>query len=154
MVPSEAQSTIAILHGSAGGTSSNFFTYVARGDLALSLPFGSRLKSTISWTGRRQDDDLLPPTVNSASIFGFDLADWSTPAAPSQSGADAKIDTWLLDTAFESRPWRPLRLKARFRYYDLSNDTDYDAFNPVTSEFGYIVEDGGNASIFGPSLLA
>lgn len=122
-----------------------------KGDVAISLPFRSRLTSTVSWGTMRQDDDLLPPTVNSVVIpggpFTVDLGNWNTTAALSQTQSDARIDTLLVDTALYLNPWKPLRFKARLRYYDQDNDTDYTALNPQTGEYGYIVEDGGEAVV-------
>lgn len=122
------------------------------GDLAVALPLRSRLKATVSWQTLRQDDDLLPPTINSVTVAGVDLATWSTPSALSQGSADARIDTLLVDATLEIRPRDKLRVRARYRRYQEDNDTRYVAFNPGTGEYGYIVEDGGSASLFGAAF--
>ena len=122
------------------------------GDVALALPFHSRVKTTVSWQTMRQDEALLPPTINSVSVGGIDLTDWNSAAALSDDDADAHVDTFLVDATLEVRHWRALRIRGRYRYFDQGNDTRYVAFNPRTSEYGYIVEDGGNASLFGPAF--
>ena len=122
------------------------------GVLALALPAHSRLKTTISWQTMRQDDDLLPPTVNSVTVAGIDLSDWNGVTALSDRDADAQIDTLLVDATLRVQPWRALRIRGRYRYYRQDNDTSYVAFNPGTGEYGYIVEDGGNPSLFGAAF--
>jgi MtrB/PioB family decaheme-associated outer membrane protein len=120
-----------------------------RAELGLALPLRSRLAGTVSWARTRQDEDLLPPTVNGAQLGSIDLADWSTRAALSQDSADASIDQVLLDVDLFSSPWRPLRLRAGFRYADQDTDNDYTARNPETGEIGYVVEDGGHGATLG-----
>lgn len=122
-----------------------------RGDVALALPLRGRLTTTVSWSTRRQDEPLLPPTVNDVVLLGLvDLTEWNTTAALSRTEADAEIDTLLVDLALHLNPWRPLRLKLRARHYDQDNDTSYTAFNALAGAYGYIIEDGGHAETFGP----
>jgi MtrB/PioB family decaheme-associated outer membrane protein len=125
-----------------------------KGDVALALPFDSRLAGSVAWGRMKQNDRLLPPTINDVTL-GFpivlvDLNNWNTPDALSTSRANAQIDTLLVDVLLQSRPWRPLTLKARIRSFDQDNDTSYKAENPITGELGYIVEDGGHAAVFPP----
>jgi Putative outer membrane beta-barrel porin, MtrB/PioB len=120
-----------------------------RGDLAIQLPADARFTATASWTRMRQDDDLLPPTVNTGTVGGFanavTLDPWSTSAAVSRGGADATVDTLLVNGDLRVQPWRRLRIGARARYYERENLTDYTAFNPLTGQIGYIAEDGALA---------
>jgi MtrB/PioB family decaheme-associated outer membrane protein len=123
-----------------------------KGDLAVPLPWRSRFTGTVSWGTMRQDEDLLPPTVNSVFLpgigpFSIDLSEWNTTAALSQDSANADIDTLLLNASLRTNFWKPLRLEARYRYYDQDNDTRYLAFNPLTGEYGYIVTDGGQGAL-------
>lgn len=118
-----------------------------RADLGVALPLRGRLKSTVSWSTGRQDESLLPPTINSANIGGIDLSQWSSAAALSERTADASVDHLLVDVDVYASPWRPLRLRAGFRHSDQETDTDYTALNPQTGEYGYIVEDGGQAVV-------
>ena len=118
-----------------------------RGDLAVTLPWNSRFISTVSWSRAQQNDDLVPPTVNSGrvgagSIGTIDLDLWNQPASLAQRHADASIDTLLVDAALQSTPWKPLRLGAHVRVLDQDDDTRYTAENPLADEIGYIGEDG------------
>jgi MtrB/PioB family decaheme-associated outer membrane protein len=123
-----------------------------RADLGLALPLRGRLKSTVSWSTGRQDEDLLPPTINAGVVGGVDLAPWSSRAALSEDSASASVDHLLVDVDVYASPWRPLRLRAGFRHSDQDTDTDYTAWNPQTAEYGYIVEDGGHAQIGFPGF--
>ncbi|MEB2343800.1 MAG: MtrB/PioB family outer membrane beta-barrel protein [Deltaproteobacteria bacterium] len=120
----------------------------ARGELALALPWSGRFVGTASWSRARQDDDLLPPTINGGSVgrgpFGsVDLDLWSQPGSRARSHADAGIDQLLLDGSLQLSPWRPLRLSARLRFLDHDDDTAYTAWNPLAGRIGYVAEDGG-----------
>jgi hypothetical protein len=129
----------------------------AKGEVALELPLDGRLAATLSWSRMRQDAELLPPTVNSgvvgapptvnsgvvgAGSNAVNLGLWNTRAALGEGSADAAVGTWLANADLRVRPWRPLRLGARFRYFRRKNHTDYTAFNPSTGQIGYIAEDG------------
>ncbi|MEE8558892.1 MAG: MtrB/PioB family decaheme-associated outer membrane protein, partial [Myxococcota bacterium] len=120
-----------------------------KGDLALGLPMQTRLTTTVSWSTLRQDDDLVPPTVNDVTFGAIDLNDWNSGASLSRSKADARIDTLLVDARLQTSPIRGLRIRTRVRYFDEDNDTRYTARNPITGELGYIIEDGGLAAVFG-----
>ena len=119
----------------------------ARGEVAAALPWRGRFVGTASWSRTRQDDDLLPPTVNGGSVgrgaFGsVDLDLWNQPGSRARSRADAAIDQLLLDGSLQFSPWRPLRLSARVRLLDHDDDTAYTAWNPLAGRIGYVGEDG------------
>lgn len=119
----------------------------ARGELAVALPWRGRFVGTASWSRARQDDDLLPPTINGGSVgrggFGsIDLDLWNQQGSRARSRADAAIDQLLLDGSLQFSPWRPLRLSARVRLLDHDDDTAYTAWNPLAGRIGYIAEDG------------
>ncbi|MBW2419149.1 MAG: MtrB/PioB family outer membrane beta-barrel protein [Deltaproteobacteria bacterium] len=119
-----------------------------RGELVVDLPLSSRLRALVSWGTMRQDDPLLPPTIEDGIVGpdAVDLALWNTTDALSRSTARARIDTLLVDARWRTRPVRAFDFEIRFRYYDESNRTDYTAFNPSTGELGYIAEDAGPGS--------
>ncbi len=124
-----------------------------RADAALNLPLRSRITGVFSWSRSTQDQDLLPPTISDVTIGTIDLANWNTPSALSSTSAHARVDQLLLDFDFSSNPWRPLRLRGGLRYSDRDTQTDYQAFNPSTGEYGYIVEDGGFGASLGPDFV-
>lgn len=82
---------------------------------AVNLPFGSRLMGTISYGWMRQDQAFLPSTTNSALAVA--------PSPLPASSPHAKIDTLLMDYALNTRLHRDVSLTARYRYYQLDNDT-------------------------------
>ena len=88
----------------------------------LRIPvWGSRLTadaSTSRWTQNRR---FLPYTVNTAITSPFRADD---PANLPQSSLDGEIDVSTLSLFFTSRPTRALGFTARYRVYDLSNDTN------------------------------
>ena len=77
------------------------------------LPFKGRISGTAAWGWMKQDDDLIPYTINSAI---------ATPALP-QDSADADVKTYLYNVLLSARPTGKLHLKGRFRYYEYDNDT-------------------------------
>jgi putative beta-barrel porin MtrB/PioB len=124
-----------------------------RGDVAVDMPLRSRLTTAISWSRSSQNQDLLPPTVSTGTVGTVNLANWNTGAALSRKSARARVDNLLTDLHFTTSPWRPLRLRAGYRFTNQDTQTDYIAFNPQTKQFGYIVEDGGHASVLGQDYL-
>jgi MtrB/PioB family decaheme-associated outer membrane protein len=124
-----------------------------RADMAVNMPMRSRLTSAISWARSTQNQDLLPPTISNVTIGTFDLANWDTTAALSTKSAHARVDQLLVDVALSVNPWRPLRFRGGYRYTNQETDTNYTAFNPLTGQYGYIVEDGGHAAVLGPDYL-
>src|SRR5262249_47443418 len=71
----------------------------------------------------------------------------------STKSAHARVDNVLVDIEFHTNTWRPLALRAGYKFTNQETGTNYTAFNPETGQFGYIVEDGGHGSIFGPSSI-
>jgi len=120
-----------------------------KADLAARLPLDGRFTATASWTRMRQDQDLLPPTVNSGTIGSLNLDAWNTAAALGQSSADTEVETLLLRGDLLLRPWKRLRIGARVRYFDRNDKSAYTACNPSTGEAGYITEDGALAALAG-----
>jgi MtrB/PioB family decaheme-associated outer membrane protein len=124
-----------------------------KADLAYRLPLRGQLTSTLSWSRMYQDDDLLPSTLNSGRTFtGIDMDQWNSVASLPRQSADAEITNWLFQLGLQLSPWDPLTLKAKFRYYNEANDTDYTAFNPLTGQYGLILEDGAQGGeVFRPT---
>ena len=124
-----------------------------RADMAVNMPLRSRLTSAISWSRSTQNQDLLPPTIQSGTIGTTDLANWNTGAALSTKSAHARVDQILVDVDLHLNPWRPLQLRGGYRFSNQDTKTNYLAFNPETGQFGYIVEDGGFGALFGETFL-
>ena len=111
-------------------------------DFAAQLPRSGRATFAASWSRMTQNDQMLPPTVNSGQIGALDLDQWNTQSALQRKSANARVETLLLHGDLAFRPWKRLRLGARARYFDRNNETHYTARNPLTNEYGYITEDG------------
>jgi MtrB/PioB family decaheme-associated outer membrane protein len=77
------------------------------------LPFKGRISGTAAWGWMKQDDDLIPYTINTAI---------ATPALPDNS-ADADVKTYLYNVLLSARPTNKMHVKGRFRYYEYDNDT-------------------------------
>jgi len=122
-------------------------------DVAANLPLRSRVIGVFSWSTSRQNDALLPPTINDGAIGSTNLSDWNTVAALSSHNAHVRIDDLLANLGLIANPWQPLRLRADVKWTDQDTDNHYVAFNPQTGQFGYIVEDGGHGLTSGPSYL-
>lgn len=106
---------------------------------------GGQWSASLSYLQMRQDDALLPHTINSGRIEvlePIDLDDWNTVASLSRTHADAAIDAVRLFTRGQGRLRDDLRWTAELSWYDEDNDTAYVNFNPLTGQFGALVQDG------------
>lgn len=117
-------------------------------DAAMPLArWNGRLTTSASYSTARQNQQLLTPTLGEALVNAagqtIDLSLWSSRAALSQNSADAQVERLSLRTNLQLAPARKWRVSVRLRYDDESNSTDYTAFNPLTSQYGYIALDGG-----------
>src|SRR5262245_10249382 len=100
----------------------------ATGAYELPLDFPARIATTFSYGLRRQDDDFLPHTINSA------LAGDPGLVLP-QDSLDGKVQTYLANVLLTARPLPALDLRASYRYYDFHNDT------PVIQFPSHVVND-------------
>jgi MtrB/PioB family decaheme-associated outer membrane protein len=103
----------------APDNSLNRFHATGTYDLPLEIP--ARLATTFAYGLRQQDDDFLPHTIN-PTIAGDP---W---LVLPQNGLDGKVQTYLANVLFTARPFPELDLRARYRYYDLDNDSDIIEF--------------------------
>lgn len=81
---------------------------------SVKLPARSRLVGTVAFGWARQNEPLLPHTINSALV---------APGVP-RTMAEASGQTASTYLAFTSRPARRVTVSARHRYYQFDNDTD------------------------------
>ena len=124
----------------------------ARGELSRVLPWHGRFTTTVSWSRGTQDEQLIPPTVNSGTVGSLfnglvDLDQWNQRASLPRKRAQAAVFTWLVDSVVRLQPWTSLRLGARLHLYDWNDQTRWTAFNPIAGtagvgQIGYIAEDG------------
>lgn len=101
-------------------------------DLGIRLPLSGRLTTSVSWTQMRQNQRLLPATINPNLTF-FDIL-------PRQR-ADARVDHLLVQSKIRMKPISRVTLQLGFRLFLRDNDTKYFALNPTNGEYGYVTED-------------
>jgi MtrB/PioB family decaheme-associated outer membrane protein len=113
-------------------------------DWSAALPLQGRASGGLSLARMTQDDALIAPTVNSGLLGGgaVDLANWNTTDALSRRSAGARIDTKLAHLEGSFSPAQDLSLLARLRHYEEDNRAQYNAFNPLTGQYGYLALDG------------
>jgi MtrB/PioB family decaheme-associated outer membrane protein len=109
-------STTAPSQGRMALTPSNTYHTVSTA-ASVKLPARSRLVGTVALGWARQNEPLLPHTINTAIV---------SPAVPRVS-ADSSGQTAATYLAFTSRPIRRVTFTARHRYYEF--DTETPAFH-------------------------
>jgi hypothetical protein len=129
--------------------------YNVRAEYARALPefFRGNLAATVSLGSMRQDENLLPPTTfaltgGSVAAGGVSLANaWNTPNALSRQSADLKADTSMADLTLSARPASGLDVRGKLRYQEARYSGQYDSCNPLTGQWGRILNDGSGLSI-------
>ena len=135
-------------------------SYNVRAEYGRSMPnwLNSRLTATVSLSTLRQDDDLVAPTtldLQGISINGVSAYNnWNTTRALSQTSANAQIDTQLFDVGLVMRPTDKLDVKGKIRYYGTDNKTDYLSCNPLTGQWGRLLNDGSGGAFVVPNTTA
>lgn len=135
--------------------------YRVKGEYARALPdlWNGRLTATIAAARMTQNDALIAPTtlpLTGITINNVSAANvWNTTAALQQQSADAEIDTTLVNVALTVNPLKELSVKGYYRYYSTDNSTEYTACNPLTSQWGRLINDGsGGAFVSNAAYLA
>ena len=159
------------LNGSTGLTSSQFPQgrfdlapgnehYHLKGEYGRSLPglYQGNFTATVALGTMRQDDALIPPspyTLAGGTAQGVSLANnWNTVSALSRQSADARVDTRMADLSLSLKPASALGVKAKLRYYETENHTQYLSCNPLTGQFGRIINDGSGISLVNVNTTA
>jgi MtrB/PioB family decaheme-associated outer membrane protein len=126
-----------------------------KGEYARALPdfFKGQLTATVALGTMRQDEALIAPTAFSlaggtTTAGGVPLGNqWNTTDALSRPSADARIDTRLADFALSLRPGKDVDVRGKLRYYETRNSTQYLSCNPLTGQWGRILNDGSGLSL-------
>ena len=119
----------------------------------LPQPFRGNFTAAVAVGSMRQDDNLMAPTDlpltgGTVAAGGASLANaWNTPAALSRETARARIDTALADFSLAMKPAAALDVKAKLRYYETDNAMQYEACNPLTGQWGRLLNEGSGLSI-------
>jgi hypothetical protein len=161
------------LNGSSG-LSPNTFTqgrhgsapdnehYNLKGEYARALPgfYRGNFTASLAAGTMRQDDALaaptdLPLTGGTVAAGGVSLANaWNTTNALTRQSAGKRMDTFLVDMGLALRPTSALDAKAKVRYYETRNLSEYLSCNPLTGQFGRIMNDGSGLSLAGVNTTA
>ncbi|MBL8298323.1 MAG: MtrB/PioB family outer membrane beta-barrel protein [Rhodanobacteraceae bacterium] len=133
-----------------------------RAGLTRRLPWNGEFHVTAAAGRMSQDDGLIAP-IDCSGTFGVDIdgsgvpsaanpllhncADWNTPAALSRDSADLRIDTYSFDSRLVLQPLPALQVRGGVRFHREDYRNAYLAYNPITGDYGYITENGAQASI-------
>jgi hypothetical protein len=135
--------------------------YNVRGEIVQKLPhfLKSRVTGVFAGGQMRQNDALIPPalepltggTINGVSTTGV----WNTTNALSQTTADRQIGTRLADVGIVMNPSRDFTVRGKVRYYGTNNESsDYVACNPLTGQWGRLLNNGSGGSFVTPNTAA
>ncbi len=134
--------------------------YKAKVEYARQLPalMNGRLSIVAAATRSAQDDRLVAPTqlaLTGGTFDGVPAANaWNTTDALTRRSAGARIDTTLLDMGLALNPSRQVAVRASFRRYETDNGADYVSCNPLTGQWGRLLNDGsGGAFVNVPAYL-
>lgn len=129
--------------------------YNLKGEYSRAFPdfHKANLTATVAFGSTRQDDALYAPTQypltgGRVTDGGVSLANnWNTTDALTRSSADSRIDTRLADLALTVKPAGALDVKGKLRYYETRNDSGYLSCNPLTGQWGRLLNDGSGLSL-------
>jgi hypothetical protein len=130
--------------------------YTLKLEAAHAMPdfYRSRITAVLQTTSTRQNDALLPSVVQPGLLVNGLDGQWNTQASLSKSTAGAKIDSRLADLGLAMAPVDGLDLRAKLRHYETSNSTEYWACNPLTGQWGRLINNGSSAVTANPAVNA
>ena len=118
----------------------------------------SRFTGVVSLARSEQNDNLIPwalEPLTGGTINGVSTANvWNTPGSLTRQSADARIDTTLVDLGIILNPAPALAVKGKVRYFDTDNSTEFFACNPLTGQWGRLLNNGSGGSFVTPNLTA
>jgi len=94
----------------------------ASAGILYKLPLNSRITADVGFGRWTQDDTFVPYTTNTAIREAF-AGPGGTPTPLPASSLDGEINTTTFNLQFTSKPLRNTNVTARYRSYDLDNDT-------------------------------
>jgi Putative outer membrane beta-barrel porin, MtrB/PioB len=126
------------------------------------LPMNGEASLTAGVGEMNQNDNLIPPT-NCTGTFGFSsngtfnigpqnpqlfpCSQWNTTVALSQQTANMLIVTTLTQATIVLQPTSDVSVRGGAKYYREDYRNQYVNFNPQNGSYGYVAENGGQASI-------
>lgn len=114
----------------------------------------SRVSAVFQATSTRQNDALLPMVVQPGLLVNGLDGQWNTAASLSKPTAGARIDSKLADLGWTLAPANGLDLRAKLRHYETNNDTEYWACNPLTGQWGRLINNGSAAVTANPAVTS
>jgi len=127
-----------------------------KGDFSRKFPefYKGRLSASYAWTSSQQDDAIrtpiqqglaLPTQAAGAGGAVFNVNNWNgvngSPTSRSSSGL--RVDSHLYNLSLSLNPLDDLNVKGTIRHYETKNKSGtYYAYNPLTGEWGYGVQEG------------
>ena len=124
--------------------------YNVKGEYARALPsfYRGNFTALISASSSKQNDNLIPSTPYAGAVVnGVTGGAWETTSSLSKQTAGARIDSTLADLSLTLKPASGLDLKAKIRYYETRNGLEYLACNPLTGQWGRLLNDGSGSAI-------
>ena len=128
-----------------------------KGEFARKFPrfLKSRFTGVVSLARSQQNDNLIPwalEPLTGGTINGVSTANvWNTTAALTRSSADARIGTALVDLGIILNPAPALAVKGKVRVFDTDNSTEFFACNPLTGQWGRLLNNGSGGSFVTPN---
>ena len=121
-----------------------------KAEFAHAMPelWRARFTGVLSASQSRQNDALIPSTPYTGANFNSIAGGaWDTTASLSKAHSGASIDSRLTDLGLSLSPVNALQVKAKWRRYATTNDTEYWACNPLTGQYGRLTLDGSGSVI-------
>lgn len=134
-----------------------------KSEYARRLPdfYDGRFTAAVSLAKLSQNDNLIAPSVNdlsaSATAIGgatIGSGQWNTTNSLSRQTADAEIDTKLVDLGLRLTPLNDFDVQGKLRYYETQNKTVYWACNPLTGQWGRVINDGSGSALLATNYSA
>jgi hypothetical protein len=128
-----------------------------KGEFARKFPtfLKSRFTGVVSLARSQQNDSLVPwalEPLTGGTINGVSTANvWNTTAALTRSSADARIGTALVDLGIILNPAPALAVKGKVRVFNTDNSTEFFACNPLTGQWGRLLNNGSGGSFVTPN---
>ena len=124
--------------------------YGVKAEFAHAMPELARTRITgvASWSSSRQNDALIPSTPYAGAVVnGIAGGAWDSTASLSRGSAERRIDSRLFDFAAAAQPLAALDVKARWRRYEtIDHSPEYWACNPLTGQWGRLINDGSGSA--------
>ena len=125
--------------------------YNLKGEYARELPdmMKGRFTGVVSLSRSTQNDNLIPSTPYAgATVNTVAGGAWDTVTSLSQPTANLKVDISMADFGLSLKPVDDLDVKGKIRYYETQTNSNYQACNPLTGQFGRLTNDGSGAAMF------